>query len=827
MSAEMAQKLVQGGIKAVRNGEHDLARKAFTQALKLDPNNEAAWLGMATITEGATDKLRILNKVLEINPDNERAQEAVRRLTEDETSEQDTSEDQTVEPVEDTDSTSEVDDIFDSESSRLSGEIAPLTDIPPGDTGDLSDFPIPDWSLDEDIPPDESADVEIEPRRLTQVEIRRSEDVFQTLAPPPAKGRGGIPILDNENLDEMAKEVDASIQAYLEDALAEYLTPDVTWERKSHGRAGSGEYRNFLLQVASASLVAIFIIGGALGVFIATNATAQRYLFGPSDTPIATSTSTPTATPGVTNTPSPTPPVPASETPSLSASVTPGSADPNFPPDATDVYNPVPADAIVNQALVLMQAGDLDTARDLLDEAVSDVELSGDFPPYYRLSQWHLLNDEPDEARDLLDEWQEEWQLRDSSLYDRSEALLLIGLARVDIYESRNGLGDSLTTAQNRLESSLGLAEGDERINAPNAVNEEGWLLLAETYALQGETDTAIDVLDEGLNTSFNDRNLYGNTELRMAKARILADAGRYPEALQQAYFALQLDPFLEDALIFQAETALESEQAGLGVLYSQQYLLYYPGSLQGFYLLGQAREAERKFDLALNAYSRAVAGDTTDENYTSDPYFLENLLSRADLFVRQGQRDLAADDFSLALELSGDNPAIRIRRLESSYSAGNYEDVLADVEELLEDSGTLPSEVLYYQGLSLIELAQSDEDNALSENYSLAIDALNTAIARGLPVDFRASAQEYLAIANLEQRAFGDALNAINTALDANVTAERLYLRGLILEGQGSISDALLDYEFIVTWGQYYNFPFFADAQERYEDIIRRLGRR
>ncbi len=577
MSAEMAQKLVQGGIKAVRSGDFDLARKAFTQALKLDPNNEAAWLGMATITEGATDKLRILNKVLEINPGNERAQEAVRRLSEDEVPSV-LAED---EPVAD-------DDISrDAEIAREAGEIAPLTDIPPGDTGDLSDFPIPDWSLDEDIPEDETRDQNItpEPRRMTQVEIRRSEDVFQTLAPPPAKGRGGIPILDSANLDAMAEEVDASIQAYLEDALADYLTPDVTWERKSRGRAGSGEYRNLLLQITSASLVAIFIIGGALAAFIATNATAQRYLFGPSDTPMATSTSTPTATPGVTNTPSPTPLTPASETPSLSASVTPGNPDPNFPPGATEVYNPVPADAIVNQALVLMQAGDLEPSRDLLDEAVSNVELSGDFPPVYRLSQWYLLNDEPEEAREVLTDWQDEWQLRDSSLYDRAESLLLIGLARVDIYEARNGLGGDLNTAQNRLEASLGLAEGDDRINTPNAVNDEGWLLLAETYVLQGEIDVAIDILDEGLNTSFGDRNLYGNTELRMAKARILKDANRIPEALQQAYFVLELNPFLEDALIFQAETALENGQAGLAVLYSQQYLLYYPGSFHGFYL--------------------------------------------------------------------------------------------------------------------------------------------------------------------------------------------------------------------------------------------------
>lgn len=825
MSAEMAQKLVQGGIKAVRSGDNALARKAFTQALKLDPNNEAAWLGMATITEGASDKLRILNKVLDINPDNERAQEAMRRLSGDDTTEEVTK-----------------DDTFESEPSMVesgsafaSGEIAPVI-VPPGDTGDLSDFPVPDWSQDEDIPEDATRDQNIfsesepESKRVSQVIVRRSEDVFATLPPPSNNGRGGIPILDSDVVTQIGQEVDSTIQAYLEDALADYLTPDVSWELKSRGRAGSGEYRNFILQIATASFVALFIIGGALTFFIATNATAQRYLFGPTDTPMPTATFTPTATPGVTNTPSPTPLVPASETPSLDVSVTPGSLDPNFPPDATLVYYPVPVDAIVNQALVLMQEGDLGSARDLLDEAVANVELTGEFPPYYRLSQWFLLNDDPEEARSLLTEWQEEWQFRDTGLYDNSESLFLIGLARVDIYEARNGLGERetlLSEAESRLEASLGLAEGDERIIAPDAVNEEGYALLAESYSLQGNIDEALDILEDGLATSFDDRNLYGNTELRMTKARILAEADRIPEALQEVYFALELNPFLENALIFQAELALNNGQAGLGVLYSQQYLLYYPGSLQGFYLLGQAREAERKFDLALNAYSRALAGDVTDENYTSDPYFLEVLIARADIYIRQGQRQLAADDFSLALEIGDNNPAIRVRRLESSYSSGNYDDVLVDVEELIGEDETPQNEVLYYQGLALIELARQDEDGASNENYNLGIEALENAIVGGLATDLRPNAQEYIAIANLENRVFGDALDAINTALDNGVTAERLYLRGLILEGQGSLSDALVDYEFIVTWGQYYDFPFYADALERYEDIIRRLGRR
>lgn len=901
MSAEMAQKLVQGGIKAVRNGETELARKAFTQALKLDPDNEAAWLGMATITEGTADKIRILNKILEINPDNESAQEALSRLRSDD-------------PKPGTKPFSvEVDDLgafdestFDMDDSNIFSEsiyesdeipLPPLPEeqvdeatntgliesldldgLPIGDTGELADFPEPSSEIDNmlaqsaddidedgflaDMVGDEGNDfladvVEIqgdiieedpveqpepEPESEPEPEYvgRSSEEAFARLNVPALRGEGGIPFIPQNNTAEMSEEVSAKIQAYLEDALADYLTPEYEWTRKSRGRAGSSEYRSLLLQVGTALAVAIFIVGGGLAAFIATNATAQRVLFGPTNTPVASPTVTPTSTPGVTNTPSPTPATPASETPMLLSSVTLGNPDPNFPPTATAVYYPVDqVDSIINEALFLMQDNELDEAKDLLDDAVANEELTGAFPPFYRLSQWHLFNDDPDEAREVLTDWQDEWEDRDSILFENSQALLLIGLARVDIYEANNGIGGRdglIADAQERLEASIGLAEGDDVIPAPDRVNPDAYILLAESYVLDGEVDTALDILSDGLRASFDDRSLYGNTDMRLTRARILAEDDRIAEALQELYFVLELDPFLEEALIMQIELALDSEQAGLAVLYAQQYLLYYPGSLQGFYLLGQAREAENKFDLAIAAYSRALAGDRDDSNYVDDPFFLEVLLARADLYVQQGQRDLASEDYSAALSLVDDTAAIRVRRLESAYVAGNYDDVLADAEELLGSGEIAESRVLYYQGLTLVDLATSGEVENPSENYDLAITALNRATALGLPSELRPIAREYLAVANLAENNLDSALTAINSAINsAGVTGNRVYLRGRILEAQarrtGRTADfqaALEDYEFVLTWGQFYSFPFIEDAQERYDDIIRdALGQR
>ncbi|MEL6405453.1 MAG: hypothetical protein AAFR81_13875 [Chloroflexota bacterium] len=890
MSAEMAQKLVQGGIKAVRDGKPDLARKAFTQALKLDPQSEVAWLGMATITEDPDDKRRILERVLSINPDNERAATALAQLSPDEPEPEfitgsdpiretnafsaaiddideaklaDTGElsldiedpplpeaeeefddegiplppmfdmDDTEEEFDDegiplppmfgTDDAEDDDVIEDlrlpDDDFMIEGVEIDATDalemtpvVSPGDTGELSDFPEPDLEIEEDEP----------------YEIRSSAEVFAQLPGAPQVGDAGIPRVNPQRANELSQEVYDEVQAYLEDMLADYLTPDTPWEVKTRGRAGSGEYRTYLTQVGAAAFVAIMIVTAGLVGFVASNAQAQYILLGASPTPSPTPTNTPTATPGVTNTPSQTPNPPATASATLEARATLGFNDPNFPPDPTEPYYPVEAPPDIDVALALMENGNLDEARDILDDAVAIERDSGGFPPFYRLSQWHLFNDDPETARQILTDWEDTFQEADPGLYDRSQPLLLIAYARVDIYEVENGIGDRATlisNAQERLELSLGIEQGI----SPDRVNPEGYALLARSYALQNDIDGALEVIDLAFEQEFEDQILYNNTALRMQRVQILVQDGQIGEAFQELNDVLLLDPFLEEALIYQTELALDNDQPGLGVLYAQQYLLYYPGSLQGFYLLGQAREAESKFDLALNAYSRAVAGDTDVESYVNDPFFLENLLARAELYVQQGNLDASAADYTLALELTDNDPQIRVRRLQGAFAAGNYEDVLLDAEELLsdEEADVDTSLIQYYQGLALVAQARASEEGEFDSNYGDAVDPLEGALASGLSAEFVPNAQETLALAYFEERQLTNALDTINIALESAVTGSRVYLRGQILEAQSRLSDALLDYEYVVTWSAFYDYPFADEAQAAYDGVLASLGRR
>lgn len=778
MSAEMAQKLIQGGIKAVRNGDYTLARKAFTKALKLDPNNESAWLGMATITDAREDKLRILNRVLEINPNNTSAQETLYQLTAD-------------------DASSELDAEF------MEEDVAPIVEENPVALSDDETASSDDVTNDEDLEPS------------------RSDDIFASVPQIPSSGTDGIPQLPQTALAEMGKQTETDVKAYLNTARSNYLDDDRQWTRKERGRVASSEYRVFLLQLGTAGFVALFIVLTGFATFLLSNPITASILLSASQTPSTMPTTVLTGTPGVTNTPSPTPDFEPSPTPELPFQATLGFDDPNVPSTPTQAYYPnsVNAISVPDETFKFINEGNLTEAQELLEEGRFIEEENGEFTPTYRLSQLYLINDEPDTARAIILEWQEEWQERDIDDYLNAESLILIGLARVDVYEVVNGAtgrADLLDDAQNRLERALGLVSGEEALAVPDPLNPEAYVLLARTYDLRGDTEQALEIINNGLQlVRGNDLPLIGNIDMRMTSVRLLADARRYDEALQELYFVLEFDPFLEDALILQTELALESGQAGLAVLYAQQHLLYYPGSLEGLYLLGQAREAENKFDLALDAYSRAVAGDTSIEEYISDPFFLDNLLARATLLTRQGRRADSAEDFALAIELTGNNPQIQARSLASSYETGNYDSVVQTASDVLNESGVDRAEVLYYQGLALV--AQRQAGGGTASNYSQAIDALEQALNSDLTATDRAIAEENLAIAHIEVGNTQDALDAINNALDIDATANRIYLRAQILDAQGNTDEALLDYEVIVTWGAYFNFPFLEDARNAY----------
>jgi CheY-like chemotaxis protein len=69
------RQLLRDGIKAANAGDRRNARTYLLRVTELDPQNENAWLWLASISEFPEELLAFLSRVLDINPENERALE--------------------------------------------------------------------------------------------------------------------------------------------------------------------------------------------------------------------------------------------------------------------------------------------------------------------------------------------------------------------------------------------------------------------------------------------------------------------------------------------------------------------------------------------------------------------------------------------------------------------------------------------------------------------------------------------------------------------------------------------------------------------------------
>ncbi len=74
------EQLMQFGIQSARQGNKQNARVIFQQILDSDKQNERAWLWMAAVAESPEDRVRFLNTVLQINPQNTAARKELDKL---------------------------------------------------------------------------------------------------------------------------------------------------------------------------------------------------------------------------------------------------------------------------------------------------------------------------------------------------------------------------------------------------------------------------------------------------------------------------------------------------------------------------------------------------------------------------------------------------------------------------------------------------------------------------------------------------------------------------------------------------------------------------
>jgi tetratricopeptide (TPR) repeat protein len=713
VSSDQAKQLRQQGIAAAKAGQNEQARQLLQQSIRLEPRNEAAWLWLASVARDERERLFCLQKLLEINPNNEMGLKALEAM------------------------------------GAGPAPAAPSRAASPAKGSSAPSAPA------------------------------------QVQTP-------GVPIPDSQRLAEAQSQIDSIVR--------QYLSPrsdleNIRWVRKTRGRAGERDALALRLYIGGAVLGVLAVIAVIVTTVLLTNAEARRLVFAPTWTPSHTPTMTPTNTPGFTPTPSPTPELTLTPSPTIPPEIRQG--DIAFPPTPTAIYPPL-QDRLISGAVNLINRQDYANAIPTLSAERDNTEIRFNPNPYYYEAIALARDDNSDRALEILQE--AETRLEEAP-NENFKPLVDLGFAQVYIQlaedADRRGLTEDraayLAIAQTRADAAIA---GDPRLS-------DAYVILAKRHMLAGNPDAALSAVNGGLTVP----ELANDLNLIVQKGEIYFEQGDLDRAAYQAYYALYIDPTIEQAYLLQIKIALAKNDPGLAVIYAQNYLFFYPGSAAGYKLLGDARMAEGNTDLALAAYTQALAAEEATQT-TADA-----LVARAAIYVQQRRFDLAQEDLTAALNING-NPDIQALRMQAAYQAGSYTVALSDAQDLL-GTGALPeAQIQLIRGQALID-TEADNANNAAEGRDLIASYFDN-----LPNDLRPVASEYLARANLKLGFYQDALEQINTAIELGETGTRYYLRGQILEELGQPDAAQRDYEWVVAWGEIYPYPFLPDVRRRLEAL-------
>ncbi len=558
---------------------------------------------------------------------------------------------------------------------------------------------------------------------------------------------------------------------------------NVKWVRKRRNRAGE---RAAILFSIAIRVVPLLLIAGlvALAVWFVTENPGAIAL-APTWTPSFTPTATATPTPGFTPTPSATPRIPATPTPPIPDGLPRGDLFANM--TITPAYPRFFEGRVIQEAVMLIDAGQDSVALPTLSalrETLLDTSDTAN-PYYYEAIALTNLGD-TERAERLLNEG-----LERMAQAQENPGLLQAGLAYV--FAARGSYADSNAQAELALQS-------DPELPQPY------YTLIRNLIARENYQDANLR-LTEALDRHPADVNLW------ILEGRLNLARGQAAQAQQDARIALYIDPAAEEAYLLQAEADLALGDYGLAALHLQDYLFTYPGSIQGWTLLGDTRLREGNPDLALAAYGRAL------NTGTLEPVQIPALLARADLFAGRAEYDRAYADYARALTIDGEHSAARLGRAESAYRLGRYSEAIEDVDILLDEEPTR-ADLRLLKARALVDGANPNQEEAFRRAQTAALNLLAGDFPDRLQGSARAAAYEYRARIQLDQDAYSGALGDITRALEIEETGSRHYLRGQIHEARREVDAARREYEWVRLWSQVYPYPFAADAVTRLEAL-------
>lgn len=847
MADEQIQKLLQGALKAAREGNAEQARKAFLYVLKTQPTNEVAWMGLATVAQDQREQIIALQKAVDINPQNTRARAALERISGAQPPAQSAP---TPPPAP-------------AAPQRMPDEptmVLPTAPTPPAEDDYVEEYAEEEY-VEEEYSEDEAYDQDADDDFMQALR----DDVTQDTAPdgPPTvpasaelstpatmpasplsapaptspilpetplfsnllltpPGEEGVPVPKRRVIETVAQQGESMINAYLHQEMEDRL---IEWQRKPRGRAGEREITNFRLAVGSAVAVLLLFVVGLPLVLYLNSPEYQKLVFAPTWTVSPTFTFTPSSTPGATFTSSPTPLQSSTPTPTLDASVTPGLTDRLFPPDPTRIYFPsgVQRSGVIEDAVADINAGNYEEAATRLAQEQNANELTGDFMPYYYMAQVQIEQGDLEGAQETVTRGRVNWEDKGrEGFFEPMIRVLLDRLAYLNL-TARIAAGEPVRTMQNEIDD---LIDSELEVINLGGNFDEPYLLLADLYRLSGDYQDALDMLTEAQTGQYR-AQLFSNTRIRLKKAEVLRDRGQLDEALFELDDLLRLNPFEEPALLMRMEIAFQKNNPGLAVLYARDYQYYYPANIQGYRYMGDAYVMEGKIGEAMVEYTQALQGDPTDPSYA------DVLASRAAVYTSQGRNDLALADVSQALEIQPQNMDFRWQRYQLAYLNQDYELATEDLTILQTANAISEAQFVILNARIQMDQEELDEEGELQQTLT----TLRNLRPGDIPDELRPVMDETIARIEFALGNANRALQAVDAALNAEGTASRHVLRGQILQAQAEAAtrdDARLDlyvqaqreYDFVLSWSVLYRYPFLEDVQERYETVTAEVER-
>jgi predicted Zn-dependent protease len=619
-----------------------------------------------------------------------------------------------------------------------------------------------------------------------------------------------VPVLDEAKYARVLPAVDDFLRGY-DPLLSAALRG--SWARKRRGRYGeSGAARLRQAMFAAGLALLMVLFAGAVILVQQTGVLegdGQR--LGLLNTRIPSLTPRPTFTPTVGG-PTPTDfPVLLVPPTTIPRDVTP--ADPYGLAVPTESYPRADASVarLVEEAAAHYWLGDYQTALTLLQEERERSEPHC-YPlmVYFEALSLAGIEDFP-QAIALL-EWAQNYEPPRGYSSCRNEPILLAGLAETRYRQDNRSLA-ALDLASQALAS-------DNRLIA--AV-----LTKARVELARGDLAAARGTVTQSLLNRPNDLNL-----LVLAAEIELAD-GQPASSLEQLGRALANDPALLPALKLQTEAFLRlAAQAqpderglqyfGLAVRSAQTLLHFYPGEPAGFLYLAEARLGEGNVELAETALLRIL------ENAASLPDSANPVVERAyalrgELCYRSGRLLEAYADFEKAAAAGrgAANATVAERLVTIGLRLGDYNAALGWLSQLV---ALDPANAQYrlWQAQMSVETCSLHPDE-LTCDYDGALVLLSDAFIARLPeesqradaLSYRAQAQYYqiaqrgAAEAGQGRLALQLALNDNTQALLVRNTAVDQYMRARILEALNEPARALESYQWVLYWGDWYNYPF------------------